>query len=146
LAVDIDQRASGNRNGDGVNANDGLKKSNKANNEMDYPIFTTISQDGDSLHLEGYIGTKDQRVSGVSTVELFKSDVDTENMGEIEEGDAKSVAHGEGRWYIGDFETESDGSFSKDVIIPASVMLNDEDFLTAIAIDSDTTIFTFIFS
>lgn len=137
LAVDIDQRESGNRNGDGVNANDGLKKSNKANKEMDYPIFTTISQDGDRLHLEGYVGTKDKKVSGVSKVELFKSDVDTENMGEIEEGDEKSVAHGEGRWYIGDFETESDGSFSKELLIPASVMLDDEDFLTAIAIDQD---------
>lgn len=136
LGVDIDKRASGNRNGDGVNANDGLKKSNSANEEIDYPVFTHVAKNANTLHLEGYIGTASKKIQEKMKVEVFKADDDGNNKGEIEKGDGKSVEHGEGRWFIADFDTQNDGTFKVDVTIPSTVVLEDTDLITAIATDT----------
>jgi hypothetical protein len=115
LSIDIDQRESGNRNGDGVSANDGKLINGKANKEMDYPIFTVVQQVEDKLHLEGYIGTKENKIEGTHLIEVYKADDDENNNGEVEIGDGQSISHGEGKEYIGEFYSSSDGTFSADL-------------------------------
>ncbi len=136
LSIDIDKRTSGNRNGDGVNANDGVKQGSKANEELDYPVFTHISKDASTLHLEGYVGTIGKKIKEKMHIELYKADNDANNVGEIEEGDGQDTAHGEGRYYINEFVTKDDGTFSVDVDVPAVVNVEGTDILTAIARDS----------
>ncbi|WP_457629188.1 lamin tail domain-containing protein [Oceanithermus sp.] len=112
LSIDLDQGdGSGNPNGDGVTPNDGAASSSQQNNGMDYPIFTSAVVSGSQLRVQGYVGKDSSRLSGTFTIEVYKADDDGNNNGEVEEGDGLSVSHGEGRWYLGRCETDSDGSF-----------------------------------
>ncbi len=137
LSIDIVPVAEDTADGDGVTPNDGTKDSNEQNEGMDYPIFEKVFINGDTLHLEGFVGTPSSHINGQSTIELYKADNDDNNDGEIIEGDGKSVPHGEGHWYITSFTTNSDGTFNRDIILPSGSNLNVGDTITAIAYDQD---------
>jgi parallel beta-helix repeat protein len=106
----------------GVTANDGAMNSNKANSDIDYPIFTTINYNDGSLLLKGYVGTKNQPLPGVYTIEVFKQKDDGDNLGEIELGDGLSQAHGEASQYLFTFNTSPDGTFQTTVPISPSII------------------------
>ncbi len=139
ISIDLDQThregtgGSVNPNGDGVTPNDGVKNSNQQNEGLDYPVFTSVSLNGSTLHVEGYVGTPDRHIEEVLTIEVYKADDDGNNNGEVFEGDGKSVPHGEGRVYIGSCTTNGDGTFNCEI---SSSGLSVGDEITAITIDS----------
>ncbi|MFH1313716.1 MAG: DUF2341 domain-containing protein [Candidatus Eisenbacteria bacterium] len=138
ISIDLDQTTLvGNPNGDGVTPNDGVWVIGEQNDGFDYPVFTLVTLAGPVLHVEGYVGTAASPLAGTHTVEVFKADDDGNNNGEIEAGDGQSVPHGEGRYYIGSFTTNADGTFTADLTVPAAVSLSDGDPVTATATDSN---------
>ncbi len=142
ISIDLDQThidgtgGSVNPNGDGVTPNDGSKNSGQQNAGLDYPVFTTAVLNGNTLHLEGYVGTESSKIQGMMTVEVYKADDDGNNNGEVFEGDGKSVSHGEGHWYLGSCTTDNDGTFSCDIDVSGKgLSVGDE--ITGTATDSD---------
>ncbi len=127
----------------GVTPNNGQIDSDIGNEGIDYPVFTLATLSNGNLHLEGYIGIKDRKlkpqVGETWTIEIYKAYDDGNNNGEIEQGDGKSVAHGEGYEYIGsitltDADFDSNNNFSKDLTV---TNLNVGEKITAITIDSN---------
>ena len=129
LSVDLDGDGGA---GNGVTANDGEFTTGKPNYYIDYPVFTRAEISADVLHVEGYVGTSTSHLAGTFTVELFKADDDGDNSGEVEEGDGRSVPHGEGKEYLGSCVTSSDGTFSCDITLSRPV-LSQGDFITGTA-------------
>ncbi len=128
----------------GVTPNNGQIDSDIGNEGMDYPVFTLVTLSNGNLHLEGYIGIKDRKLKPQAgetwTIEIYKAYDDGNNNGEIEQGDGKSVAHGEGYEYIGsitlsDTDFDSNNNFSKDLTV---TNLNVGEKITAITIDNNS--------
>ncbi len=139
ISIDIDLTHTGstdNPNGDGVTPNNGVIDDNKINIELDYPVITLAEVSDGTLHITGYIGTSSQKITGDHKIEIYKSDDDGNNNGEIEQGDGKSVAHGDGKYYLGPCITKNDGTFDCYVSI-SNVNLSNGDTITATAIDSN---------
>ena len=137
ISIDIDlTHSSGNPNGDGVSSNNGVTDTEKINIELDYPVITKAEIADGTLHVTGYIGTSSQKITGDHKIEIYKADDDGNNNGEIEQGDGKSVAHGDGRYYIGSCITNNDGTFDCS-ISTSSVSVSDGDLITATSIDSN---------
>jgi len=139
LSIDLDQTHSPfddntNPNGDGVSPNDGVKDSNQQNEGLDYPVFTSATLSGSTLHVEGFVGTPDRKIEEVLKIEVYLADDDGNNDGEVFAGDGKSVPHGEGKKYLGSCNTFSNGTFSCDITVSG---LRDGDDVTGIAIDSN---------
>ena len=125
---------------DGVSGNDGTIDTDfttSPNGLIDYPIITSVSTDGTDINVEGYVGTDASRLEQTFTIEVFVSNDDGDNAGEIESGDAQSVAHGEGRYYVGSTITNTSGAFGSRISIPGGVTLNSGDFITLTATDAD---------
>ncbi len=120
----------------GVSANNGSTAGGLPNLGMDYPVFTSVSLGGTTLHVEGYVGTSVTRIAAVHTIEVFKAADDGGSNGEVELGDALSVGHGEGRWFIDRCNSAADGTFSCDLTVPGTVSLNLGDQVTATATDA----------
>jgi uncharacterized repeat protein (TIGR01451 family) len=138
ISIDIDQKnTSGNPNGDGVTPNNGETNADKVNIEIDYPVITQAIANSGNLHVEGYVGTQSQRLQGIFTIEVYKADDDGNNNGEIEEGDGKSVPHGEGRYYLGSCETDDQGIFNCDITLPSGVSIEENDLIIATATDGN---------
>lgn len=141
ISIDLDQTHTGgvegneNPNGDHVTPNDGVKNTSEQNEGIDYPIFTTVELANGSLHVAGRVGTTQTSIPETFRIEIYKADDDGNNNGEIEAGDGKNVPHGEGRYYIGSCNTQSDGSFDCTITAPSYVSIGD--YITAIAIDSN---------
>lgn len=123
---------------DGVSPNDGIVQSSNTtpNRGLDYPVFTLSTLNGNILHVEGYIGTNTTKLQSAYTIEVYKSDNDGNNDGLIEVGGASNVAHGEGRYLVGTFTTNSNGTFNVDINVPGTVSLAFNDRISAIAISS----------
>ncbi|MCP3981076.1 MAG: DUF11 domain-containing protein [bacterium] len=140
LGIDLDSTNIGlvNPNGDGVTANDGAVDANLPNRVLDYPIVTAARLSGTTLSVDGYVGTAALKIAGTHTLEFFKAADDGNNDGEVVAGDAQSVPHGEGRWYIDSCTTAADGSFDCDLTVPAAVALADGDPITATTTDAST--------
>lgn len=136
LSIDLDQTPTGNPSGDDVTPNDGITIVGNQNDGFDYPVFTVATLSGTTLHMEGYVGTVTSPIAGTHIVEVFKADDDGNNNGEIEQGDGQSVPHGEGRYYIGSFASNADGTFSANMTLTGSVSVVIGDFITATATDS----------
>ena len=138
LSIDLDQThdpfaANTNPNGDGVTPNDGVKNSNQQNEGLDYPVFTSATLDGNTLHVEGFVGTPSRKIEEVMKIEVYLADDDGNNNGEIFAGDGRSVPHGEGKKYLASCNTSSDGTFSCDLTVSG---LSAGDSITGITIDS----------
>ena len=138
VGIDLDVTNTGavNPNGDGVTPNDGAIDANLPNIAMDYPVFTVTSLNGSTLHVEGYVGISGTPIAGTHTIEVFKADDDGNNNGEVESGDAQSVAHGEGRWYIDSCTSAADGTFNCNLTVPAAATFVSGDSITATATDA----------
>ncbi len=140
ISIDLDQThtdgvsGSVNPNGDGVSPNDGVKSSNQQNQGLDYPVFTSVTLNGDTLHLEGFVGTPDKKIEETLTIEVYKAEDDGNNNGEVFAGDGKSIPHGEGKSYLGSCSTKSDGTFSCNL---SASGLSVGSQITAIAIDGE---------
>lgn len=107
----------------GLTPNDGLKSVAVANEDMDYPVLTSVYVSGNDLMVSGYIGNVP---SGSATfagavVELFVADNSlADQNGPVHLGDGRSEGHGEGRWFIGSLTADSSGRFSATLPIPAA--------------------------
>ncbi len=124
---------------DGVTPNDGATGAG-ANNGLDYPIFTSARLSGTTLSVEGHVGTAALKISGPHTIEVFKADDDGNNDGEVVLGDGRSVAHGEGRWYVDSCASAADGTFDCTLTVPGGITLAVGDTITGTATDgSDNT-------
>ncbi|MEQ9308872.1 MAG: SdrD B-like domain-containing protein [Balneolaceae bacterium] len=137
LGIDISES---NTVADGVSANDGTIDTDftsSPNGLVDYPIITSVATNGTVINITGYVGTDASRINETFTIEVFKANNDGDNAGEIEEGDAQSVAHGEGEFYIESTVSNPSGEFSSQLIIPGGVSLVSGDFITVTATDDD---------
>ncbi len=137
LGIDISESNSA---PDGVSANDGVIDTDfttSPNGLVDYPIITSVATNGTVVNVTGYIGTDALRIEDTFTIEVFKANNDSDNNGEIEEGDIQSIAHGEGEFYIESTVTNPSGMFSSQLIIPGGVSLASGDFITVTATDED---------
>ncbi len=144
LAIDLLKDGGDIALGDGVTPNNGQTDTDIGNNGIDYPVFTGTFLRGDTLHIEGYIGTATNKLKPPSgktwKIEIYKADDDGNNNGEIEEGDGKSVPHGEGKDYIAtvsltDTDFDNENNFSKDITVSG---LSVGDTITAIVIDENS--------
>ena len=135
ISIDLDQ-TSLTLTGDGVSPNNGTTDPRKQNIDMDYPIIENALLWKNTLYIKGYVGTPTQKIAGIHTIEVFKADDDGNNNG-LEYIGGPSVPHGEGRWFIGDCTTNSDGTFSCAIPVPSAVSLNVGDNITATATDSN---------
>lgn len=136
--VSIDVVTGGNGEADGVSPNDGALQSatTSPNRGLDYPVFTLSTLNGNILHVEGYVGTTGTKLTGPFTIEVYKAEDDGDNDGLIELGGALTVAHGEGRDFLGSFTTNTDGTFNTDITLSGSPTVVFNDRITAIAISS----------
>lgn len=134
LAIDVVTGGSG--SSDGVSANDGTLElgSVEPNRGIDYPVFTLATVENGVLRVEGYIGTFGNKLSGTSTIEVYKAADDGNNDGPVEEGGSNIQPHGEGSILIGTITSNPDGTFTQDITIPGSVSLVLNDRITAITI------------
>ena len=123
--------------GKGVSPNDGAKvfNTNTGNGGMDYPIFTTVQQNGANLRVIGYIGNL---ATGSATfanaqIEFYIADNTPANQdGPVILGDGLSLPHGEGRTFIGTGTANGQGLF--DVTLSGTALGSNQ--ITAIAIDN----------
>ena len=116
----------------GVTPNNGTLNPNFPNQELDYPILTTATLQGAQLTISGYVGSAaGQSLFAGATVEFFKADNNPANQnGELVAGDGQSVAHGEGRTYLGALTADGSGNFSGTFTVSG---LAGGDFVTATA-------------
>ncbi len=105
-----------------VSGNDGAVIATSGNKGMDYPIFTLATFAGGTLTVSGYVGSAAGQVAFANaTIEIFKADNAPANQnGEVIAGDAKSVAHGEGRTYLGTITADANGNFTNAIITGVS--------------------------
>ncbi len=138
--IDLDVTNTGlvNPNGDGVTANDGAVDGNLPNTVLDYPVVASARLSGATLSVEGYVGTAASKIAGVHTLEFFVADDDGNNDGEVESGDALSVPHGEGRWYIDSCVSAADGTFDCDLAVPLTVTLSVGDEIAGTTLDASS--------
>ena len=130
-SIDTDPEIDG--AGDGVTGNDGATVGGEANDGMDYPVFTVAEKDGQTLHVEGYVGTGAAAVLGSATLEIYLAEDDGDNDGEEESGDGAALPHGEGLALIGTCQTLPLGSFNCDLTIPAELSIDDTDEVSGTA-------------
>lgn len=125
---------------DGVSGNDGAIATDftaSPNGLVDYPIITSVTTNGTLVNVTGYVGTDASRITETFTIEVFKANDDGDNAGEIESGDAQSIPHGEGEFYIGSTVTDPSGNFSSELTIPVGLSLVSGDIITVTATDED---------
>jgi hypothetical protein len=142
LGIDIDLTSSGNANGDGVTVNNGTLDADKANNEMDYPVFTSATISGNSLHVKGYIGTQvDQAAFDGSKVEVFIADDNSSDVSDVnslrDDDGSEYIVHGEGKYYLGACSTVGNGNFNCSFTVPNDLNLTNESIIVATATGSD---------
>lgn len=136
LSIDV-VKANGDE-ADGVNVNNGVLQSAAAtpNRELDYPIFTLATLNGNTLTLEGYVGTSSAALNNSYIIEVYKAENDGDSDALNQIGGTITSPHGEGRSFLGSFTTNSNGAFSTTITLNGSVPLATNDRITAIAISS----------
>ena len=102
-----------------VTPNDGIlntiaSSGTNGNLLTDYAIITAGSLSGNSLTLNGFIGNSASGNSAYTgaTVEFFIAGDDGNQNGQVISGDGLSVAHGEGKTYLGKLTAGTNGAFS----------------------------------
>jgi hypothetical protein len=125
-----------------ITANDGSVDSSLANNGMDYPIVTSALLIGNNLSVTGFVGSAvGQSVFANATLEIFKAEDDGNNQGAVILGDGQSVAHGEGKTYLGTITAAANGSFNNTLTV-TGLALNDNITLTATDANGNTSEFS----
>ena len=138
LSIDLDQTGGTNPDGDGVTPNDGALDSAKQNNDIDYPILSKVTYDGSTLHIEGFVGSAEgQSAFANAKLEIYISNDDGNNNGEIIFGDGKSEPHGEGKSYL--FECSADGDGNIDCDYSSSTLDKDIKLTLTATLDSEGT-------
>jgi trimeric autotransporter adhesin len=131
----------------GVTPNTGTMSVAPPNGGMNYPVFTRVRRVGNTLKLAGYIGNNlaGNTAFAGARIEIYKSDDDGNQNGEIIAGDTLSKPHGEGRDYIGYIVADANGLFNTtntatpfvvDGISPTTLTATDK--ITATATSSAT--------
>jgi len=134
IGIDLDNSGE---TGDGVTANDGKKDSSQQNKGVDYPIIQYGEKEGDILRVKGYVGTYNSPIAETFTLQFYRAKDDGNNNGEGEEGDGKSLSHGEGEMFLAQCDSKSDGTFECNLTLNGAT-LGDGEKITAIAIDSNS--------
>lgn len=89
---------------------------------MDFPVITKAALKGNTLHLEGYVGSApNQSLFGNSTIEIFISDNDPSG-------------YGEGKTYLGTLTADANANFNTDITV-AGLKVGDK--ITSTATDKD---------
>ena len=107
---------------DNVTANNGAVGGGP-NNGMDYPVFNVAALSGGTLAVAGYVGSAPgQAAFANAVIEIFKADNSpADQNGEIILGDGQSVAHGEGRTYLGTITAGPSGNFNTTLVVAGLV-------------------------
>ncbi|MBU1153552.1 T9SS type A sorting domain-containing protein [bacterium] len=106
----------------GVTLNDGKYNDDYGNRGIDFPVITKATLSGNTLHLEGYVGSEaGQCLFGGSTIEIFLAEVD-------------STGYGEGKTYLSSFTNGANGNFNLDITLSN---LKAGDKITATTTDKD---------
>ncbi|MDQ2771734.1 MAG: T9SS type A sorting domain-containing protein [Bacteroidota bacterium] len=118
-------------NGDGVTPNNGPASVNTAfgNAGINYPIITyarVATLASTSVSVGGYVGSAaGQTAFAGATVDFYTADnVPANNTGQVLAGDGRSVAHGEGRTYVGSLTADASGNFAGTLTVPANTLPN----------------------
>ena len=119
----------------GVSGNNGTTAAGLGNSGMDYPVFTMATLSNATLYVSGYVGsTSNQAAFASATIELFKADNSpADQNGEVISGDGRSVAHGEGRTYLGTITADASGNFNTNLTVSGLAV---GEAVTATAIDA----------
>ena len=118
-------------NGDGVTPNNGPASVNTAygNAGINYPIISyarVATQASTTVSVGGYVGSAPgQTAFAGATVDFYTADnVPANNAGQVLAGDGRSVAHGEGRTYVGSLTADASGNFVGTLTVPAGTAPN----------------------
>ena len=118
-------------NGDGVTPNNGPASVNTAygNAGINYPIISfarVATLASTTVSVGGYVGSAaGQAAFAGATVDFYTADnVPANNAGQVLAGDGRSVAHGEGRTYVGSLTADANGNFVGSLTVPAGTAPN----------------------
>jgi hypothetical protein len=118
-------------NGDGVTPNNGPASVNTAygNAGINYPIISyarVATLASTTVSVGGYVGSAGgQAAFAGATVDFYTADnVPANNAGQVLAGDGRSVAHGEGRTYVGSLTADANGNFVGTLTVPANTAPN----------------------
>lgn len=118
-------------NGDGVTPNNGPTSVNLAygNAGINYPIISyarVATLASTTVSVGGYVGSAaGQTAFAGATVDFYTADnVPANNAGPVLAGDGRSVAHGEGRTYVGSLTADASGNFVGTLTVPANTAPN----------------------
>ena len=118
-------------NGDGVTPNNGPASVSTAygNAGMNYPIITyarVATLASTTVSVGGYVGSAaGQTAFAGATVDFYTADnVPANNAGQVLAGDGRSVAHGEGRTYVGSLTADANGNFVGTITVSSNTPPN----------------------
>jgi trimeric autotransporter adhesin len=122
-------------NEDYVTANAGAYNNAIPNLSINYPIINLASLSGNTLTVNGFVGSAvNQSAFGNTRIEFFKANSSDNNQaGEKIAGDLLSVQHGEGEIYLGFALADANGNFS---ISFSTTLISSGDAITATATDN----------
>jgi parallel beta-helix repeat protein len=132
LGIDLQY---GDENGEGVTWNNGSYNAPYGNDEIDFPVITFAKLEGNTLHLEGYVGSAPgQLLFANADLEFFISSFDgVSNPNPGVSNDAFPY-HGEGEVYLGNLVADVNGNFNGDIDVSGRD-LRPNDWITATATD-----------
>jgi len=112
LSIDLGQNDT---NGDGVTPNNGTVDSSLQNDDIDYPIITSATWDGATLHVEGFVGAAPGDGDFADArLEVYLAKISGTIDGEKIAGDAESVPHGQAKRFLFECQADGSGNFSCD--------------------------------
>jgi parallel beta-helix repeat protein len=133
LGIDLQY---GGANGEGVTRNNGGYNATYGNDEMDFPVITLAKIEGNTLQLEGYVGSAPgQLVFAGATIEFFLASFDGNANPNPGVSTDASPYHGEGKTYLGCLVADANGNFNGDLVV-SSTDLRPNDWITATATDT----------
>jgi hypothetical protein len=121
LGIDL---SDGSSTTNGVNPNNGTKSVGSLSNDgMDYPVITSAIVSGNSLQVQGYVGSAaGQATFANSTLEFFVANDDGNQNGATTTTSGDNVPHGEGQTFIDSCTSDAgNGNFNCTLTIPAGV-------------------------
>jgi uncharacterized repeat protein (TIGR01451 family) len=126
---------------DALTPNDGTLVAG-GNNGMDYPVINIAALSGGTLTIAGHVGSAaGEPAFANAVIEIFKADNSpADQNGQVVSGDGLSVAHGEGRTYLGTITANASGNFNTTLAV-AGLAIGDAITATATSPGNDTSEF-----